>query len=300
MAGTVLLCGVLAACSGPAPAAPPPSSGPPPADTAVAVPAVTVTVTNPGAEPRTALAFRPIPESTQQVGLTANSTISQTVGTNPPSDQSTPEVTLPLTARYSGSPGDATRTVELTVGTSSSPDATLASALDKATGSTNALAVSPAGAVSKLTLRPPTALSDAGRSAVEQALRQAVQFAPVFPATPVGVGAVWSVSQQIDSIGLGLRQDTVFTLTALRESTVTLGLQVSQTPLTPTWTLPNDQGTLNIDTYQMRGEGTLTVDLTKPLPSSGRVQLGGDQLYSQPKNGIKLAQTVSNAVAWKS
>ncbi|MEO9222916.1 MAG: hypothetical protein ABI251_14305, partial [Mycobacteriaceae bacterium] len=240
------------------------------------------------------------PEATQQVGLTTTSKITQTVGTQPSSDQSTPDVTLPLTARYNGSTGDATRTVELTVGTPSSPDTNLSSALDKASGSTNTLAVNPAGAVSTLTLRPPTALSDAGRSAVEQALRQAVQFAPVFPTTPVGVGAVWSVSQQINSIGLGLRQDTVFTMTALHEATITLGVQVSQTPLTPTWTLPNDQGTLNIDTYRMRGEGTLTVDLTKPLPIGGRVQLGGDQLYGQPQNGIKLAQTVSNGVSWTS
>lgn len=300
MVVAALLCGVLAACSGPAPATPPAPSSPPAAAVSIAIPAVTVTVTDSGAEPRATLAFRTTPQTDQQVSLSTDSSISQTVGDTPPSDQSTPEITLPLTARQPGPGEDATHTVELTVGTPSSPDATLAAALGKATGSTNVLTIGPNGAISKLTLNPPDALSDAGRAAVEQALRQAVQFAPVLPTTAIGVGAVWSVSQQIDSIGLALRQETVLTLTAVREATITLGVRVTQTPLTPTWTLPNDKGTLDIDTYRMSGEGTLTVDLSKPLPIDGRVQQSGEQVYSQPKSELKLAQTVSNGVAWKS
>lgn len=304
VAVAVLACGTLLACSGPTPApAAAPAAGagaPPSAAVTVAIPPVTVTVNNPGAGPRTALVLHATPESAQQVSLTSTSTISQTIGTNPPSDQSSPEVTLPLTARQHGSADAATHTVGLTIGTPSSPDTTLSDALAKAVGSTSTVTVTPAGAVSQLVLDPPAALSDAGRSAAEQAQRQAIQFQPVLPGEPVGVGAVWTVSQQIDSLGLGLRQDTVLTLNAMRDSTITLGVQVTQTPLTPTWTLPNDQGTLNVDSYRVTGGGTLTLDLTKPLPLDGRVQLNGNEVFSRPKDGLKLAQQITNGVSWKS
>nr|MDQ2723133.1 hypothetical protein [Actinomycetota bacterium] len=241
VAVAVLACGTLLACSGPtpSPAAVPATSASPAAAVTVAIPAVTVTVNNPGTGPRTALVLHATPESAQQVALTSTSTISQTIGTGPPSDQSSPEVTLPLTARQHGPDDAATHTVGLTIGTPSSPDTTLQDALAKAVGSTSTVTVTPAGAVSQLVLDPPAALSDAGRSAAEQAQRQAIQFLPVLPGEPVGVGAVWTVSQQIDSLGLGLRQDTMLTLISMRDSTITLGVQVSQTPLTPTWTLPN-------------------------------------------------------------
>ena len=303
VAGAVLACATLLACSGPtpAPAAAPVASASPAAAVTVAIPPVTVTVNNAGAGPRTALVLHATPESAQRVSLTSTSTISQTIGTSPPSDQSSPEVTLPLTARPHGPADAATHTVGLTIGTPSSPDTTLSDALAKAVGSTSTVTVTPAGAVSQLVLDPPAALSDAGRSAAEQAQRQAIQFLPVLPGEPVGVGAVWTVRQQIDSLGLGLRQDTVLTLTAMRDSTITLGgVQVSQTPLTPTWTLPNDQGTLNVDSYRVTGGGTLTLDLTKPLPLDGRVQLNGNEVFSRPKDGLKLAQQIGNGVSWKS
>lgn len=302
LVGAVLLSGMLVACSGPAPVPAPTSttSTPAPAPVTVSVPEVAVTVSNPGAEPRTTLAVHATPEAAQQVSLSANSAITQTIGTNPPADQSSPDVTVALTASQHG-PSDAlTHSVGLTIGTASSPDRTLADALRNAKGSTSTLVLSPNGAVKQLVLNPPAELSDAARSAVEQALRQAVQFAPVLPATPVGVGAVWTMSQQIDSLGLSLRQDTVLTLTAVREQTIALGVQVTQTPLTPTWTLPNDQGTLTVDSYTLAGIGTLTVDLTTPLPVDGQVQLDGNQAFSRPNDGLKLAQHVSNGITWKS
>ncbi|MGZ4533088.1 MAG: hypothetical protein ACXVXP_12145 [Mycobacteriaceae bacterium] len=302
VAGAVLASGVLTACSGTAAdhGPVPTSAAPTPGAVTVAVPDVVVTVTNPGAEPRTTLARHATPDATQQVSLTANSAITQTVGTNASTDQSSPDVTLPIAASQHGASDAPTHSVGLVVDVPSSPDSTLAAALLKAKGSRATLVAGPDGAVKQLVLDPPADLSDAGRSAVEQALRQAVQFAPVLPSVPVGVGAVWTVSQQINSLGLGVRQDTVLTLAAVRGSTVTLAVQVTQTPLTPAWTLPNDQGTLNVDSYALAGTGNLTVDLTKPLPLDGQVQLTGDQLYSRPKDGLKITQKVSNGVSWKS
>ncbi len=302
LVAAALACGTLGACSNSAPATTPPptTTGSTASAVTVSVPAVTVSVTNAGAEPRTVLTGQTRPETAQQVTLTTSSAINQAIGTNPPADQSSPDVTLPLTATAHG-PSDApTHTVGLTIGTPSSPDATLAAALAKAKGSTSNLLVGPDGAVKQLVLDPPAELSDAARSAVEQALRQAIQFALVLPSTPVGPGAGWTVSQQIDSLGLSLRQDLVFTLTQLRGSTLDLDVALTQTPLTPVWTLPNDQGTLNVDSYKTAGGGTLRVDLTKPVPVDGRVQLSGDQVFSRPKDGLKLAQHVSNGVSWKS
>jgi len=290
-AGTVA---VLAGCSsGPNIASPP---SPTPVSTAViAQLAVTVAVTSQGAQPLRQLALSPAADSGQVVMLSTTSSITQTVGSNPEQNLSTPQLRLPLTATAPGA-----GTVGLTLGEATSPDPVLTAALAKANGSGAQLLVQRSGAVQELRITPAAGVSDSARAAVEQALRQAVQFAPVLPDAPVGVGAVWTVTAVIDSLGLQISQVTTLTLTAVHANTLTLGVQLTQTPQTSTWTLPGQGGTLNVDAYPVAGSGTLTVDLTKPLPVGGAVELGGNQVYSDPASALQLKQTVTSTVAWQS
>lgn len=273
-----------------------PEDGRAPASTAaIALPAVVLAVTTPGAEPRTVLRRTAGSATTQLVALGTTSQVLQMVGTNPQQDLSTPDLTLPLTATL-GQDG----AVALSLGTPTASAPILTSALAAAVGSSAGLTVQPSGSVEELRITPAGGLDDSARAAIEQALRQAVQLAPVLPSEPVGVGAVWTTTVVVDSLGLQIDQVTTTTLTAVHGSTLTLTQTFTQTPETSTWTLPNEGGTLNVDAYPVTGTGTLTVDTTKPLPIAGSVTLGGGQVFSDPGSGLQLRQNVRSSVTWTS
>lgn len=284
---------VLAGCS----SSSTPAAGAAAARTAaIAQPPVVVAVARPGAQPRAVLSRTVGAGTTQRVQLATTSQVLQTVGSDPQQDLSTPGLTLPLTATVP-QPG----AVALTLGTpTAAADPTLSTALRPAAGSSAGLSVQGSGAVQELRITPAGGLEDSARAAIEQALRQAVQLAPVLPADPVGVGAVWTTTQVIDSLSLQIDQVTTTTLTAERGSVLTLTQTITQTPETSTWTLPGERGTLDVVAYPVTGQGTLTVDTAQALPSAGSVSLGGDQVYRDPGSGLQLRQSVHSSVTWTS
>lgn len=282
----------LAACSS---STAPDSGGAHASTAAIAQPPVVVVVTAAGAEPRAVLGRTAPTGATQLVQLGTTSLVRQTVGAQPQQDLSTPDLTLPLTATVPQQ-----GTVALTLGPPTASDPILTKALASAGGSSAGLTVQGSGAVDELRITPAGGLDDSARAAVEQGLRQAVQLAPVLPADPVGVGAVWTATQVIDSLGLQIDQVVTMTLTAVQGSSLSLTVAITQTPETATWTLPGEGGTLNVDAYPVTGSGTLTVDTAQPLPTAGSLTLGGDQVYSDPSSALQLRQTVRSTVTWTS
>ncbi|WP_327140942.1 MULTISPECIES: hypothetical protein [unclassified Nocardia] len=255
--------------------------------------AVTTTIVDPGAEPRSAL--RPALEqgTTQQVTLRTDHHIEQQINAQAVRDFSPPAVTIPLTAQ-AGSDG-----VELTLGTVTSPDPALAKALLPADGSHAGFDISDVGAITALRMAPKPATSDAARAALEQAFYQAVYQSIAFPDDPVGVGAVWTVRQQVSG-SVPLEQVTTATLTRRDGNLLTIELDVVQTPETTVWRLPNQAGQLEIVDYLMHGTGTIDVDLGLPLPVSGQVEVGGNQTYRDPSSSVTLSQTLRTQVQWGS
>ena len=129
---------------------------------------------------------------------------------------------------------------------------------------------------------------DAARSAIEQAFYQAVYQTVVFPAAEIGVGAVWTVRQQISG-GVTLDQVTTATLTELDGNRATVALDITQTPRANVWNLPDGAGMLDIEEYLMHGTGTVTLDLELPLPVDGRIETAGEQRYRDPERQIDAA-----------
>ncbi|WP_433591021.1 hypothetical protein [Nocardia sp. CA-145437] len=253
--------------------------------------AVTTTVVTPGAEPRSPLRRTLEPGTSQQVTLSTEHHIEQQINQQAQRDISPPAVTIPLTAQ-AGADG-----VELTVGNVTSPDPTLAQALTHADGSHVGFDVSELGAITALKLAPKPATSDAARAALEQSFYQAVYQSIAFPTEAVGVGAVWTVRQQVSG-SVPLEQVTTCTLTAREGNELTIELNVVQSPKSAVWHLPNEAGQLEIVDYLMHGTGTITVDLGLPLPVSGQVEVGGNQTYRDPRSAVTLRQTLRTEVQW--
>ncbi|WP_433561952.1 hypothetical protein ACQP1O_31055 [Nocardia sp. CA-151230] len=253
--------------------------------------AVTATVVEPGAEPRSPLRRTLEADTTQQVTLSTEHHIEQQINQQALRDISPPAMTIPLTAQ-SGADG-----VELTVGNVTSPDPTLAKALLPADGSHVGFDVSELGAITALKLAPKPDTSDAARAALEQAFYQAVYQSIAFPPDAVGVGAVWTVRQQVSG-SVPLEQVTTCTLTSRNGNQLTIDLNVVQTPKSTVWHLPNEAGQLEIVDYLMHGTGTIAVDLGLPLPVSGSVEVGGNQTYRDPRSSVTLRQTLRTEVQW--
>lgn len=254
---------------------------------------VTTTLVDPGAEPRATLS--PSLSGEQSVELVTRSTVTQQIDQQAVQDFSTPELTLPLTAQAPTSGDD--RVVDLRIGTATSADQRLTDALAPADGSHAGLTFTDAGAVTALQITPADDAQDSARSAIEQALNQAVYRSISFPDGDVGVGAVWTVQQQVIS-GLTLNQTTTATLRAKDGDRVTVDIRIDQTPESSTLALPDDAGQLAIDSYTMTGTGTLEIDLTKPLPVSGDVTVAGSQQYSDPEGTTVLHQDISDTLQW--
>ncbi|OZE78445.1 hypothetical protein CH304_21775 [Rhodococcus sp. 15-649-1-2] len=255
---------------------------------------VTTTLVDPGAEPRTAVTRNIFGE--QSVRLTTRSTVTQQIDDQAVQDFSTPNLTVPLTARASGASGDE---VDLTIGVATSADQRLTDQLAAADGSGAGLTVTDGGAVTALSITPADAAQDAARAAIEQALNQAVYRSISFPEEDLGIGAVWTAQQQVIS-GLTLNQTTTATLRAREGDVLTIDLRIDQTPESTTLELPDDAGQLAIDNYTMSGTGTLRIDLTKPLPVSGEVTVGGSQQYSDTDGTTVLRQDISDTLEWAS
>ncbi|RMB78643.1 hypothetical protein AYK61_02160 [Rhodococcus sp. SBT000017] len=269
----------------------------------IAVTPTTTTVVDPGAEPRRVLAFDTSDSEEQNVDLTTTSTVSQQIDSGAPQDFSSPELTVPLSASTSDTVPDddaatgATRSVELTIGAATSPDEGLTDALSASEGSSARLATTDSGAITALHITPADAALDTARAAIERSLNAAVYRSVDFPDAEVGVGAVWTVDQQVLS-GITLNQRTTVTLRALDGDRATLDVAITQTPESTTWNLPDGAGTLNIATYTFTGSGTLEMDLARPLPVGGSITAGGEQMYTDPDSTTVLRQTVGDSITW--
>jgi hypothetical protein len=269
----------------------------------IAVTPTTTTVVDPGTEPRRVLAFETSDANEQNVDLTTTSTVSQQISDGAPQDFSSPELTVPLSASTSDTVPDddastgATRSVELTIGAATSPDEGLTDALSASEGSSARLATTDSGAITALHITPADAALDTARAAIERSLNAAVYRSVDFPEAEVGVGATWTVDQQVLS-GITLNQRTTVTLRALDGDRATLDVAITQTPESATWNLPDDAGTLNIETYTFTGSGTLEIDLTRPLPVGGSITAGGEQMYTDPESTTVLRQTVGDSITW--
>lgn len=272
-----------------------------PAEFTVPVTAATVEVLDAGSEPRQSLRMNLPTGTTQATTLVTSTDVRQQIDQQPVQDISSPEVTIPLNAvvATAATPQNPTTVVDLTLSGMTTPDETLQAALGGAEGSGAGLTFTESGAVTALRLRPSAGSANAARAAIEQAFGQAVYRAVALPTEPVGVGARWTVKQDVSS-EIQLDQTTTVTVTARDGDRLTLAVELSQTPQSNIWNLAGGAGTLDIDQYVMAGSGTMIVDLNLPLPVSGELSVGGDQAYSDPDGTSVIRQSITNNIRWTS
>lgn len=260
---------------------------------AVALPvdASQVVVNDPGQGPGRVIAFHGAEEEYEQdLSVAVSEGFNQTlmhqdaVDVQAPTDADVTTITLPMSgtvepAEEPDAEGElpATRSVDYRVGVPESSNLDLAEDLQTAEGFRLGWRSTDDGQPSTYSLRAPQGASDEGRAMVEQSLLSLTSLPVIFPEDPIGEGASWSVDSRVTGDST-LLQTTTYTLTGLDGDRVEMDVSVSQRPALGALSLEGQPGAedlqqqnLDVLNSNTSSEGSLVVDLSKPLPVDGEV-----------------------------
>ena len=153
-----------------------------------------------------------------------------------------------------------------------------------------------AGTISSVNFTAPTAASDQTRALTEQFLTAMVGLPVVFPTELVGVGGSWTVESRITG-QTPLLQTITYTVTGMAGDKVDLKTSVEQRPTLGSLDM-DDGAKLAVLSSKTVSEGSLTMDLTRPLPTAGSVALTTRIVYGTEDSEHRVIQDTSTKVAF--
>lgn len=201
---------------------------------------------------------------------------------------------LPLTATVTTDGDDLQSTV--TAGTPTGDNEARNEDIATAAGFRMVQKYSDDGKVSTRSFAAPDAATDSARASVEQGFTLMTDLPLVFPTEPVGEGARWTVTGQVDdsAAGAAMTQVVTYTLTSRSDSVVNLGVEISRTPA-----VKQMAGTdLQVMDSTSESDGSLTLDLRRPLPLSGTVRTRSEVTYGQQDSPVSVVQESQTTSTW--
>jgi hypothetical protein len=151
------------------------------------------------------------------------------------------------------------------------------------------------GRVSERSYTAPESTTGTARANIEPTFTQMTDIPLVFPTDPVGAGAQWTVTGQVDDNGTAMQQKVTYTLVTRDGSHVELKIGIDRTP-----TVRHLQGTdLEILSSHSESGGSLSLDLRRPLPVSGAVETATTVTYGQKGSPVSVVQTYRSKSVWE-
>lgn len=267
----------------------------------LALDAPRVTLLEPGDDASRVVAYKDL-DTSQELTYKVATGFDQQLrkdGSSAPSPEAQDKVTLPLRASVEAATENvegqlpASRNAFVTVGKPEADGADVSSAEGFQFGWRG----TDTGQMNSLRLAAPQAATDQARSTVERAITSLTSLPIVFPDEEIGPGARWMVESRVTGEST-LLQTTTYTLDKLDGDIATLSVTVEQRP---------SLGALSFDgadaPEELRGkelkvmdttstsEGTVTVDLTKPLPTAGDVSVTTAISYGAEGSDLRVVQT---------
>lgn len=242
--------------------------------------AATVTVLDQGAEPRTELRLQIEPGQAEVMVIDQVQEISQEIG-----GQQAPSIGaigMTIEQQLTASPaGDGLLTYTSLVTSATVADDTnpliageLQTALDGMTGISTSAVVDDRGRVLNSEVDGLEAIDPTVANTMEQ-LTNNSQFAHPLPEEPVGVGAMWEVTQVLELNGLEVEQVTSYELLSIDGTVVELALGSNQV-VEAGDQLEAEGVTATVVSWEGISSGSITYDLTSMVPTS-TVQLVANQ-----------------------
>lgn len=133
---------------------------------------------------------------------------------------------------------------------------------------TGASTTSDRGVVLSASYDIPDDLPSQVSTVLEQLETQLTQLTPPFPEEPVGVGARWRVTTQLELGGIEAEQHYEYRVVSMSGPEVEIDVKLRQTAKRQPFDPPGapEGARYRLLRFRNRGEGTLRIDLTKPLP----------------------------------
>ena len=220
-------------------------------------------------------------------------------GSAAPSPEAQDKVTLPLQASVEAATENvegqlpASRNAFVTVGKPEADGADVSSAEGFQFGWRG----TDTGQMNSLRLAAPQAATDQARSTVERAITSLTSLPIVFPDEEIGPGATWVVESRVTGEST-LLQTTTYTLDKLDGDVAELSVKIEQRPSLGALSFDGADAPeelrgkeLKVTDHTSTSEGSVTVDLTKPLPTAGEVSVTTAISYGAEGSDLRVVQT---------
>ncbi|TRX64222.1 DUF6263 family protein [Corynebacterium hiratae] len=220
-------------------------------------------------------------------------------GSAAPSPEAQDKVTLPLQASVEAATENvegqlpASRNAFVTVGKPEADGADVSSAEGFQFGWRG----TDTGQMNSLRLAAPQAATDQARSTVERAITSLTSLPIVFPDEEIGLGATWVVESRVTGEST-LLQTTTYTLDKLDGDIAELSVKIEQRPSLGALSFDGADAPeelrgkeLKVTDHTSTSEGSVTVDLTKPLPTAGDVSVTTAISYGAEGSDLRVVQT---------
>jgi hypothetical protein len=147
--------------------------------------------------------------------------------------------------------------------------------LDAVRGMSVRYEVTPDGTVRKVDTEAHASGGDPAAQAVGQIAQGFESMLAPLPGVPVGVGARWEVVRRATSTGTELLQWVTYTLTHRDGMALTLELELRQRATDGAIAAPGLRPGMKaqLTEFDSRGKGTLTLDLSRPAPTEGKLDV---------------------------
>ncbi|PCC75046.1 hypothetical protein SAMN02745121_03749 [Nannocystis exedens] len=154
--------------------------------------------------------------------------------------------------------------------------------------------MTPRGIVKSADFDLPADVNPQLKQTVESMRQQINQMSVPFPEEALGVGAKWTVTQQLEQQGMKLEQVATWELKGREGSVVKLASTIVQTAAPQTITAPGmpPGATVSLDRLDSSGTGTTEVDLTHVAPIKGDMSLKSSLAMTTDANGMKMPMTM--------
>ncbi len=267
----------------------------------LALDAPRVTLLEPGDGAGQVLAFKDL-DATQELTYEVATGFDQQLrkdGSAAPSPEAQDKVTLPLQASVEAATENvegqlpASRNAFVTVGKPEADGADVSSAEGFQFGWRG----TDTGQMNSLRLAAPQAATDQARSTVERAITSLTSLPIVFPDEEIGPGATWVVESRVTGEST-LLQTTTYTLDKLDGDIAELSVKIEQRPSLGALSFDGADTPeelrgkeLKVTDHTSTSEGSVTVDLTKPLPTAGDVSVTTAISYGAEGSDLRVVQT---------
>ncbi|MCY1005484.1 DUF6263 family protein [Nannocystis pusilla] len=154
--------------------------------------------------------------------------------------------------------------------------------------------ITPRGIVKSADFNMPPDVNPQIKQTIDSMRQQINQMSVPFPEEALGIGAKWTVTQQLDQQGMKLDQVATWELKGRDGSVVQLASTIVQTAAPQKISAPGmpEGASVSLDRLDSTGAGTNEVDLTRVAPIKGDMNMKSSIAMTTDANGVKMPMTM--------